>query len=393
MQFSVFTPLSSTEESKRQRAKERLYVLCQLAGWGSFLGFQLLVIRLFAPDGTYTMAGGVQTVALGLLLTHYSRRLIHRWGWKELSWARLLWRLPLMAMAISLAWSAIGYGLYYGLLQTPWPDKVKPAAAVTISILNGSFMLIGWYCIYFFFHLFDRYNRLEIERLKMVAAVKETELRALKSQVNPHFIFNALNSVRALIDEDPSRARKAVTELANLLRYSLKTVQLEVVPFEDELSVANDYLALEQVRHEERLRLRVEIQPGALRQPVPPMLLQTLVENAVKYGISPLAAGGEIRIAARVRDGGLELQVFNPGCLADPAPSSPVTPSTGIGLRNTADRLRLLCGDRAQLSLRQYNPDTVVAEAFVPGSHPETPAPGDVRGNDRPRTQPIPSAR
>jgi sensor histidine kinase YesM len=120
-----------------------------------------------------------------------------------------------------------------------------------------------------------------------MSSVKEAELRALKSQVNPHFIFNSLNSLRALIDEDPARARMAVTQLANLLRYSLQSGQLETVPFEDELDVVNDYLALEQVRHEERLRLRLDIAPEALQLPIPPMLLQTLVENAVKYGISP----------------------------------------------------------------------------------------------------------
>ena len=93
--------------------------------------------------------------------------------------------------------------------------------------------------------------------------MKEAELRALKSQVNPHFIFNSLNSLRGLIDEDPDRARQAVTQLANLLRYSLQSGHLETVPFEDELSTVNDYLALEQVRHERRLRVRVDVAPGA----------------------------------------------------------------------------------------------------------------------------------
>jgi LytS/YehU family sensor histidine kinase len=98
--------------------------------------------------------------------------------------------------------------------------------------------------------------------------------------------------VRALIDEDPQRARSAVTQLANMLRYSLQSGLNQTVSFEDELTVVNDYLALEHVRHEERLRLKLDIAPGTLRRVLPPMLLQTLVENAVKYGISTRASGG-----------------------------------------------------------------------------------------------------
>ncbi len=107
-----------------------------------------------------------------------------------------------------------------------------------------------------------------------------------------------------------------MTQLANLLRYSLQSGQMETVPFEDELDVVNDYLALEQVRHEERLRLKLDIAPDAMQLRIPPMLLQTLVENAVKYGISPRPEGGEIAIIARNLGGALLIQVFNPwrGC-------------------------------------------------------------------------------
>ena len=245
---------------------------------------------------------------------------------------------------------------------------------ICLGWLNGTLVFSGWLCVYFFRHLFDRFNRSEIERLRLAASVKEAELRALKSQVNPHFIFNSLNSLRALIDENPPRARQAVTQLANLLRYSLQSGQLETVPFEDELRVVNDYLALEQVRHEERLRLRFDIAPETLALPVPPMLLQTLVENAVKYGIATRPEGGEIAIVARRENGVLKLQVTNPGALPEPvavtaamAPARTATSaSTGVGLKNAANRLRLLFGERATLHLRALDPDCVVAEARIP---------------------------
>jgi LytS/YehU family sensor histidine kinase len=245
-------------------------------------------------------------------------------------------------------------------MRTPWTAKFSLWLLFPLSWIQGTTLFVGWMCIYFFYHLFDRFNRSEIERLWLATSVKEAELRALKSQINPHFIFNSLNSLRGLIDENPDRARQAVTQLANLLRYSLQSGQLETVPFEDELRTVNDYLALEQVRHEERLRVRLDVEPGVLNLSIPPMLLQTLVENAVKYGIAPRREGGEIAITARCESGQLRLQVTNPGTLAAGGGS------TGVGLRNAAERLQLLFGDQARLDLRENPPGCVTAGVVIP---------------------------
>ncbi len=360
-------------DARRDRARDRLYVLCQTGAWGVFLVMQVLLADAFAPRETRVdelvtvYASHVMVVAMGLLLTHYSRRLIGRWGWKQLGWLPLVPRVLGLAVVLSLLWSALGYGWIYGVVQLPWKSKYSLTLVLITSVINGTIMFIGWYCVYFCYHLFDRYNRLQFEQLKLAAHVKEAELRALKSQVNPHFIFNSLNSLRALIDENPARAREAVTQLANLLRYSLQSAQAETVPFESELRVVNDYLALEQVRHEERLRVRLDIEPGTLGLAVPPLLLQTLVENAVKYGISTRPEGGEIAVIARCTGGQLHLRVVNPGALP-PAGAAPRAggASTGLGLRNAADRLRMFFGDRATLQLRAESDSRVVAEVFIP---------------------------
>jgi sensor histidine kinase YesM len=359
------------DTARRDRAKQRLYVLCQLGGWGIFLGSQIFLALYFSlrdakQDRTMTVASLVMVAASGLLLSHYVRPFIARWNWKQLGWRPLVPRVVAVSLVLSILWSAFGYGFSYGLLRLPWPSaKYSPTLLFSLSVMNGTILFIGWMCLYFFYHLFDRFNRSEIERLRLSAHVKEAELRALKSQVNPHFIFNSLNSLRALIDEDPARARGAVTQLANLLRYSLQSGQLETVPFEDELRIVNDYLALEQVRHEERLRVRLDIAPETLQLPIPPMLLQTLVENAVKYGISARPEGGEIAVIARCENDCLHLRVTNPGELA-PVVDRPLNSSTGVGLRNAAERLRLLFGEQATLNLREDIPSLVVAEAVVP---------------------------
>lgn len=372
MESASLTDVLLDDEPRRARAKERLYVVCQLIGWGAFLALQVIFSRLFPygekqHDEVRLAATCVGIVLKGLLLTHFARYFMTRWGWKQLGWRALMPRVLAMALVLSIIWCASGFLYTYGLLGEPLPAKYSLPVLFVLSCFDGWIVMTAWLCVYFFYHLFDRFNRLEIERLRLATTVKESELRALKSQVNPHFIFNSLNSLRALIEEDPLRARQAVTQLANLLRYSLQSGQQETVPFEDELSVVNDYLALEQVRHEERLRLRLDVAPDTLQLPIPPMLLQTLVENAVKYGISARPEGGEIAIIARRENDSLRLQVTNPGAYEPGAAKlARANGSTGVGLANAANRLRLLFGEQATLQLRAGSPGSVVAEAIIP---------------------------
>lgn len=362
---------ATNPEARLKRAKERLYVLCQVGGWGILLLLQLAfagAVGSASADRLNVIAINVMIFLQGLLLTHYVRVPISRWGWKDLSWRALFPRVLLMALSLSAVWNAIGFGYCYGILQLPWPGKVSIWVVMIASIVQSLFVLIGWLCIYFFYHLFERLNRLQLEQLRMAASVKEAELRALKWQLNPHFLFNSLNSLRALIDEDAPRARESVTRLANMLRYSLQSGQQETVPFEEELRLAEDYLALEQIRHENRLRVRWEIAPEVRLLNVPPMLLQTLVENAVKYGISTRREGGEIVISAGFEGATLAIRVTNPGDLSGPASASAARAgsSTGVGLRNASERLKLLFGAEAGLTLLAEPAGHVTASVTIP---------------------------
>ena len=370
----VINPVIESQ-GKLQGAKERLYVFCQLGGWGSYLGMQLYFSKAFSDgsrqagrDRLTETAVLVMIVSLGLILTHCARFYMTRWGWKQMGWQSLVPRILIMAVSLSLLWNAIGYGYSYGIVRLPWPSKFGVGAVVFAGTLYGSFMLVGWLCIYFFYHILDRVQRMQIEQLRLAANVKEAELRALKSQVNPHFLFNSLNSLRALIDEDAPRARESVTRLANILRYSLQSGQLETVMLKDELQTVEDYLALEKIRHEERLDVHWDVAAQARLQLVPPMLLQTLVENAVKYGISTRREGGIVTISARVRGSFLHLSVSNPGDLASPtnAASAKAGSSTGVGLRNASERLKLLYGDQATLRLLSEPAGCVTAEVSLP---------------------------
>ena len=371
-QTMTVSPLVDTV-AKLQRAKERLYVLCQLAGWFLFIASQLAFLPFTqnqnATRNNLLSAAIVMMVGLmGLLLSHYVRPYMTRRGWKELGWRALIPRVLATSAVLSAIWSAAGYGYIYGVVCLPWTTKYSMALVLTLSWLNGLALFIGWLCLYFFYHLFERLNRLQVEQLRLAASVKEAELRALKSQVNPHFLFNSLNSLRALIDEDAPRAREAVTRLANMLRYSLQSGQLETVPFEDELRIVEDYLTLEQIRHENRLRVRWDIAASVRLLNVPPMLLQTLVENAVKYGIGTRREGGELVITARIDGAALNIRVTNPGDLTEPVSNSAARAgsSTGVGLRNASERLRLLFGEHAALTLLAEPAGCVTADVLIP---------------------------
>ncbi len=361
--------------AKNQCAKDRLYVLCQLGGWGTFLGLQFYFSNAFAKGSADAgrnklteLASAVMVALMALVLTHYARSWMTRRGWKHMGWRALVPRVLLMAAILSLLWNGLGFGYRYGVVGQPWPSKYSVGLILTVSSLNGVGLMISWLSIYFFYHTLDRIQRMQFEQLRLVANVKEAELRALKAQVNPHFLFNSLNSLRALIDEDAPRAREAVTRLANLLRYSLQSGQVETVSLKDELSAVQDYLALEQIRHEERLLVRWDVAEEARLQPVPPMLLQTLVENAVKYGISPRPEGGLITISAQVADAILHICVSNPGELSSPSNEAwaKAGSSTGVGLRNASERLNLLYGDQATLRLFSEPAGCVTAEVLLP---------------------------
>jgi signal transduction histidine kinase len=176
----------------------------------------------------------------------------------------------------------------------------------------------------------------QVERIR--AELARAELRALRAQVNPHFLFNTLNSIAALIAEDPHAAEDVVTRLADVFRYALTSTEADTVRLGDELAFVRSYLAIEQVRLADRLRIDEQIAPGLDRTFVPPLLLQPLVENAVRYAIAPRTQGGTITICAR-RDGdSLVLVVaddgpgFTPGGLPQ---------GHGVGLESVRERLRL----------------------------------------------------
>lgn len=224
-----------------------------------------------------------------------------------------------------------------------------------------TFILVAlWLSLYMGWQFVEKNRKDQFDRLQLEKNVKELEIKTIKSHINPHFIFNSLNSIRALVDENPERARTAITELSNILRSSMQADKMETVPLNKELDIVKDYLALEQMRFEERLKIEMDIDQDTLAQDVPPMMLQTLVENAIKHGISKRIDGGLIKVISRFTNNNHELIVQNSGQLNGHINGD------GFGVKSTQDRLRFLYQGQAHFHIKNIDQERVESKVIMP---------------------------
>jgi LytS/YehU family sensor histidine kinase len=211
--------------------------------------------------------------------------------------------------------------------------------------------------------------------LQLQIAAREAELRALRAQVDPHFLFNSLNAVSGLIGSEPERAREMVQRLADFLRSSLTLGKVPWIELERELALVSSYLEIEQVRFGERLRVRVDMDQGLDGVPVPPLLLQPLVENAVRHGIATCLEGGTIQVEARRRGDVVWLTVTNP------RDGESTRRGTGFGLDIVRRRLSGAFGTRGALAVEPSPTDYRVSITWPIGVEPQGSSPGDEGSN------------
>lgn len=338
-----------------------LYWGTQLASWTIIifiLGLSLWLNDNYKPGQGYGLMLGM---VIGLVASHALRAVIRKRRWKSKPIIHALPRMVLYALLISIV-SAIVQVVLHDFLF-PSLDPFLHGRVLVEGVINWSILLTVWGVCYFAYHWFVRGRKEEVRNLRLEAANREGQLSALRAQLNPHFMFNALNGIRALIDEDPARAKQAITQLSSILRNAMSTVKRRTVPLGEELDVVKDYLALEHMRFEERLRTSFEVDQSLEREPVPPMLLQTLVENAVRHGIAKLTQGGEVVIGARRSGTGLVLSVKNTGTYVPGLVSG-----SGIGLSGTRKRLEMIYGLSATI-LIENREGNVVTEVQIPWTH------------------------
>ena len=340
-----------------------LYWWCQLSGWGAFFLVNVITSQGYTTVSWHLVLGYAVMAACGVLLSHGYRSFILRRNWTDLPPARLIPRAVAANFILAVLLVAAGFAYFGATGETKLPARGATAFVAMVILFTGNdFILFTvWSGIYFAVAYWKRQRRLEIERYQAQTALAEAELRSLKSQLNPHFLFNSLNSLRALVVENPARAQEAITHLAGILRYQLQSGERALVPLANELETVEQYLALELIRFEDRLTVEREIEPGALPLLIPPLALQTLVENAVKYGVSRDAGMSRIKLTTKVVDQRLEISIGNTGALRSASGDS-----TGVGLTNLRTRLRLLFAEDASLELREEPPGWVEAHMTLP---------------------------
>lgn len=321
-----------------------IYWVAQITGW---LSLSLLI--LFASlagdkNAEFTTAEVVVSASVffvsGILTTHLMRLLYLNMGWLDIKLGPLIPRILVSSVAGASIMTFIGIcaSLLSGKIE-----EVNALPIITNIIVTAIFLLM-WNGLYFTFHFFQKSRVQEVKNLQLSASQNEIELKNLRSQLNPHFLFNSLNSIRALIDLNPVQATENLTKLSNLLRKSLILGKEKLILLKDELDMVNDYLDLEKVRFEERLSIVIRHEERLDNLQIPPFILQTLVENAFKHGISQMIEGGTIEIETLRNGSSVIIRVINDGKLGQSV-------DTGIGLGNTLRRLELQYGGNARFSL------------------------------------------
>jgi len=339
--------------------RTRIYWITQTIGW-----IVIIVLNIFnasfnnklTPD---VYLSGFFLCVCGIVVTHVYREIVQQLKWNELGILAIIPRIFLGTLGMSLV-----YTLLYGSLNDLFIPNAKQVLVFSdlsffTYVLNFCLLFLVWSMLYFAIHIFENYKRQEINNLKLKASMTEIELSSIKAQMNPHFMFNAMNSIRALVDENPAKAKEAITGLSSILRTILMSAKRQLVPFSEELSLVEKYLSLEKIRFEERLLVTIEASSETLDFPFPPLMLQTIVENGIKHGISHLVHGGLIVIKANVVAEQLLVEVTNTGELKAKGES------TGIGIANTEKRLKSLYGPEAKFAL-QSSGDYVKASILIP---------------------------
>jgi two-component sensor histidine kinase len=298
-------------------------------------------------------------LALGL-------RYLYRLLWNRALWIQAIGLVGGSALAGFLWLEARGY-IYYGWFETAkdmeaWYAKVGDAAEIYSKVSfveshTGSIMvMLAWSALYFAIKSYRVFQEVRESALKSAAMAHEAQLKMLRYQLNPHFLFNTLNAISTLVlEQNTELANRMVTKLSSFLRYSLDNDPMQKITLEQELQALQLYLDIEKVRFEERLSLQLNIEESAKSALIPSLLLQPLIENAIKYGIARAEGGGHLVISARVFAGDLLLELSDdgPGCeLVD----GQIPEAKGVGLSNTRERLVTLYGSEHSIKLSHTDP-------------------------------------
>jgi hypothetical protein len=344
-----------------------LYWKCQLIGWSVaalYWGY-----AGYSPRGFNWALGVLQfstDVCLYIFVTHLYRNFALSRGWQNLGLNKLLPRLVPAILVLGTVYLLVTVVKIYYIRLWLQPNLSKPFGEFfdfyRDGILVAGIRLMSiWLLAYHLYHYAQREISIAQENARLALITRDAQLNNLSAQLNPHFLFNSLNNIKALISDDPKSARRAVDLLSELLRNSLYHGDKQLITVKEELGLAGDYLELEKLRFEERLQYHIEVDDTLLNIALPRLSIQTLTENAVKHGIGKQKNGGLIRIVILKANGYLNISVSNPGTL------TPARELQGLGLKNLNERLQLHYQNEAAFDMNETG-GTVSATIKIPAA-------------------------
>jgi signal transduction histidine kinase len=328
-------------------------------GWSAYAISQYLGALLYGKAVAYNKVIIIAAVS-GFILSAWLRYL-----------CRALWNKPPAAMisfgllgayATALVWRLPINWAYHTFFEHEWMRE-QTWVDYFGGALSATYLMVCWIGLYFGFRYYESMQAQREAALRSSALAQEAQLKMLRYQLNPHFLFNTLNAISTLIlDQRNDVANSAVTGLSEFLRYTLDQDPMKKVTVAQELDALNLYLNIEKMRFGARLTIEFAIDEKASTMLMPSLLLQPLIENAIKYAVSPREQGGKIRIGGHVTGGMLQLEVSDDGPGMVNAPR--LTNGRGVGIRNTCERLQVLYGDRGKVQVTNTEPGLRVALTF-----------------------------
>jgi two-component system LytT family sensor kinase len=290
-----------------------------------------------------------------------------RFRFEKAKWPRSLAVHIVWAVALTLAQIVIAEAILRLFTHARDLAEAKPIGSAVVDNFHSS--LPTYWVILFGYYAFDyyaKYRDRELRASQLETRLSQAQLQALKMQLNPHFLFNTLNTISSLMYTDPECADRMMTRLSELLRLTLEQDGAQEVTLKEELEILDRYLEIERIRFEERLQVTVTIEPAALGARVPNFSLQPLVENAIRHAIAPRPGGGRLDISARCDDGMLRIRLSDDGPGLQPADAAGGRRREGIGVANTRARLAQLYGDEQSFELANGPAGGLVVVMSVP---------------------------
>lgn len=352
------------EKENSNNYSTTLYWKCQLSGWGLVSIYWAYIVLVRDHYGwVFTSLNYIVDVFTGIFLTHSYRAVLLKTNREEVSLKKLLLKLIPSIVILAVLYMLLAnlkWHYYWVLVRDKDYHLWTSLLEWNPVFITGLRLMSIWLLAY---HLYQ-YHRSQLNSIKINAQLaliaKQAKLDHISAQLNPHFLFNSLNSIKSLVLENPKVARRAIDLLSDLLRAAIYQQTEERIPIKDELVLVKDYIELEKLRFEERLTTKLSVDSTVETYKIPPLSIQLLVENAIKHGIDQCIEGGQISISIKREKNRVVISVLNPGTL------STKNTSNGVGLKHLKARLQLAYKGQAQFTISEPEQGSICAQITLP---------------------------